>query len=168
MNKLQVLVVEDREIIAAKIQRALVGAGYHVIGLAPTLASAATQLEYAERLDAAVLDIDLRGEPVFPVAEQLEARRIPFIFLTGYGASAVGARWREVHRVEKPFETASLLRALDDAIRRVPPPSGPGAFVGSSVRTRLAMDMIRDTRDAITEARAARELPGAEGEAPAR
>ena len=165
---LRVVIVEDRELIAAKIRRALVDAGYDVIGKAPTVYAAALQLHEAERLDAAVLDIDLRGEPVYPVAELLDARWIPFIFLTGYGAFAVDDRWSHVHRVEKPFETASLLRALDDAIRGVAASGGRSAKTRPSAQTRLALEMIRDTRDAITEARAAREMQANASDRPPR
>jgi CheY-like chemotaxis protein len=154
----QVLIVEDREIIASKVRRVLSDAGHSVVGMAPTLASAAMQLGHIEQVDAAVLDIDLRGEPAYPFAELLESRRIPFIFLTGYGASSIAERWNKVHRVEKPFESATLLRALDDAIHGRLPPRRTAAFIGGSPRARMAMDIIRDTRDAITEARAVREL----------
>ena len=168
MDRLRILIVEDRALIALEIQRVLVDAGYDVIGPAQTVTAATLHLDEEERLDAAVLDIDLGGQAVYPVAERLEARQVPFIFVTGYGAFAVKDRWQQVHRIEKPFATASLLRALDAAIRGVAATSGRAAPPRPSAQTRLAMDMIRDTRDAITEARAARELQDAVTAEPSR
>ena len=157
----RILVVEDRGIVAAKVARALTGAGHAVAGMAPTLREAFKQAgALAGDLDAAVLDIDLRGETVYPFAAALRDRGVPFVFLTGYGAPAVAACWRNVIRVEKPFEAATLLRALGDAMagRGAEPRPGEPAVVTPTIRR--AWDTMRHTRDIITEARAFRELLG--------
>lgn len=161
----RLLIVEDRELIAAKVGRAVSEAGHQVVAMAPTVGAALTALlTHGEAIDAAILDIDLRGEPVYPIAELLDERGAPFVFLTGYGASAIDPLWRWVHRVEKPFETAVLVRALDDALNDRPGPSPGRSAVSRTTTNRLAMDMIRDTRDAITEARAMRESQAASAE----
>lgn len=70
-------------------------------------------------LDAAVLDINLGGEKVFPVAERLVARRVPFIFATGYGRDGVAAAFQGAPVLSKPFNhralEAALISALHDA-----------------------------------------------------
>lgn len=158
-GKGRVLVVEDRGIVAAKVQRVLSAAGYVVVGLAPTLASALAQLDrFADGLDAALLDIDLRGEPAYPVAAVLRDRGIPFVFLTGYGALAVAEPWQGVPRVEKPFEAAALLRAVADALAGKPADRAPGAAGVATPAIRRAWEAMRHTRDIVTEARAYREL----------
>ena len=78
----RVLIVEDEYFIADDIAQVLEKAGAAVVGPAPTR-EAALALLTSERVDIAVLDIELHGELVFPVADYLRARAIPFIFATG-------------------------------------------------------------------------------------
>lgn len=130
-RRLPVPVVEDRSLIAIRITQVLRKAGHAVVGPVATLAAG---LEIARRddspLGAAVLDIDLDGEQVFPLAEALRARRVPFLFLTGYGRLVVPEPWRDVIRVEKPFDAAGRpsrrpWRAVPPRLmtRRGPPPT---------------------------------------------
>ncbi len=103
-RSLRVLVVEDNGIIASKIVQLMARSGCRVVGPVATLAAA---LDLAQQknsiLDAALLDIDLRGEAVYPLAEVLEARGVPFLFLTGYEQPAIPETWRGMPRIEKPF-----------------------------------------------------------------
>jgi DNA-binding response OmpR family regulator len=59
-------------------------------------------------LDGAILDINLNGRPCFPVCALLSARRIPFIFLTGYPAAAIPIEYRGAVLVTKPFEVTEM------------------------------------------------------------
>ena len=64
-----------------------------------------------ERLDGAILDVNLNGEEVFPLADELISRGVPVIFSTGYdGASALPAPYRDRPRLEKPFAAEGLKR----------------------------------------------------------
>jgi CheY-like chemotaxis protein len=83
----RILIVEDRYVIADDLTRALEQAGVVVIGPAPTIAAALRLLEATPILDGAILDIDLRGKPSFPVADALRNRNIPFVFFTGHEVS---------------------------------------------------------------------------------
>ena len=110
-----ILIVEDRGIVAGKIRRELERAGFVIAGVTGSRAAA---IRYAETLPlhGAVLDIDLHGEPSYPVAQALRERAVPFVFLSGYSRTALPRVWRGVHLVEKPFEREALLRTLDAAL----------------------------------------------------
>jgi len=146
-----ILVVEDRAIVAAKVRRELERAGLRVAAVVATC-EAAERLAETLPLGAAVLDLDLRGEPVFPVARALRRRRVPFVFLTGYSHVALPTAWQDVHHVEKPFEAAVLLRALAAAIRCERAPAMEERLVTPAIRR--AWDRVRHSRDLVTEQRA--------------
>lgn len=102
----QVLVVEDELLIALLIVDMLAEEGCGVVGPFSTVESALDAAQ-TERFDLALLDVNLAGEKVFPVAEALSARKIPFMFLTGYGDTAIpGKMLRNV--CCKPFRGPEL------------------------------------------------------------
>jgi DNA-binding NarL/FixJ family response regulator len=106
-----VLLVEDKMIVALHIENMLRAAGCEIVGPVGTLQVAIT-LAHEEPLDAAVLDVDLDGEKVYPAAEQLQIRGIPFIFSTGYGESTLPEKWRDHPRLGKPFGREALEQLL--------------------------------------------------------
>ena len=113
----RVLVVEDEFFLADDVAEALRALGAEVVGPVPTGAMALALLD-GERVDAAVLDINLRGETIFPLADVLRARGVPFVFATGYDESATPPAYRDVPRWEKPFNPQDLVRALPSVIGR--------------------------------------------------
>lgn len=108
----RVLVVEDEYFIADDIARALDRLGAEVVGPVPDRDEALALLHSGERIDLAVLDINLHGEAVHPVADALQDRGVPFVFATGYDAAAVPAAYQDVPRWEKPFDPRDLAKAL--------------------------------------------------------
>lgn len=106
-----ILVVENEYFIADAMRRGLEDVGAHVVGPAASVEDALALLD-GEWVSGAVLDVNLDDETVFPVAEALAARRIPFVFATGYGASDLPAEWRHVARLEKPVDPSTVARAL--------------------------------------------------------
>ncbi|WP_114945839.1 response regulator [Microvirga calopogonii] len=106
-----VLIVEDEYFIADDIAQVLEQAGAAVVGPAPNPETALVLLASA-RIDIAVLDIELHGKLVFPVADFLRARAIPFIFATGYSQAFLPAEYRDVATWEKPFDAYALALAL--------------------------------------------------------
>ncbi|WP_426000430.1 response regulator [Caulobacter sp. DWR1-3-2b1] len=87
--------------------------GAEVIGPAPTVQDALTLIQaHGPRLDRAVLDINLRGEKVFPVADALLALDVPFIFRTGYDSDVLPAAYAHVARHSKPLNCTAVLAAL--------------------------------------------------------
>jgi DNA-binding NarL/FixJ family response regulator len=106
-----VLLVEDQMIVAMQIEDMLHAAGCEVVGPVGTVHGAITLAKEAA-LDVAVLDIDLDGEKVYPVAEELQARGIPFILATGYGESTLPENRRDQPRLSKPFQREQLEQLL--------------------------------------------------------
>lgn len=113
----RILVVEDEYFTAHDIAHALGRLGAEVVGPAPSCEDALA-LVTAEHLDAAVLDINVRGQTVLPVAEILAARGVPFVFATGYDRGAVPVAFRSVPHWEKPFNPDHLARALPEVLPR--------------------------------------------------
>jgi CheY-like chemotaxis protein len=106
----RILLVEDEALVAAMLQDMLEALGARVVGPALTLDSACELAEGAS-FDAAVLDVNLRGEDVSAVAALLSRRGIPFVFATGYGGG-ISAAWPDAPVVEKPYSIADIERAL--------------------------------------------------------
>ena len=104
----RVLVVEDEYFLADELNRVLQAAGVTVLGPVPTVEAALGLLELGAP-DAAVLDVNLGGETVYPVADALTGHRVPFLFVTGYDQEALPARHAAVHRLEKPVEPRMVL-----------------------------------------------------------
>jgi two-component SAPR family response regulator len=103
----RILVVEDDLLIAVLIEDALQDSGGEIVGPAATLEKALKLVE-EEEFDAAILDVTLRGAKVYPVAELLLARGIPFVFASGYGDWALPEELRDKPRLMKPFTAAAL------------------------------------------------------------
>ena len=103
----RVLVVEDEILIAIEIEDTLKALGCEVVGLVGKL-DEALELAVNAAIDAAILDVRIRGGDVFPVAEKLLERNIPFILSSGYGDWALPEALRGRPRLTKPFTPAEL------------------------------------------------------------
>ena len=109
-RRLRILVVEDEPIVAMCLEDILEALGHQTIGPAIRLAEGLA-LAKSEAIDAALLDLNLGGERSTPVAEMLQARGIPFIFASGYGARPEGFA-DSVPLVEKPYRDSDIAAAL--------------------------------------------------------
>lgn len=119
LSGIRVLVVEDQYTIAAELTRLLEDLGAVVVGPFGRLALAsATAVDTSQHLDAAVLDVNLHSEAVFPVAEALRRRGIPFIFASGYQPSALPPAYQGEPMVEKPVDGNALAHLLLDMVSR--------------------------------------------------
>lgn len=101
MNRAHLLIVEDEYLAAEALRDALMAAGAYCIHAVPSV-RAALEVLLEHRIDAAVLDVDLRGENSTPVADALSLARIPFVFFTGGTGTAVGPAHKDVTLVQKP------------------------------------------------------------------
>ncbi len=112
----RVLVVEDEYYLADDLRRELESVGAVIVGPVGTAARALAVLDGDEAPDAAILDINLQGEPVWPVAEALEARGIAFVFATGYGQDVLPARFKDAAFFHKPVNSRALIQALRSTV----------------------------------------------------
>ena len=111
--------VEDDFAIASDMAQVLEDAGAEVVGPAGTVEDALELVESeAVTLDGAALDINLHGERVYPVADALAARGVPFVFATGYDAHVIPEAYAGVPRLEKPVDRTQLERALARSLGR--------------------------------------------------
>jgi DNA-binding response OmpR family regulator len=121
----RILLVEDEAMVAMLIESILIGENCIVIGPYATLAEAVAAARN-ENPDAALLDVNLGGDWIFPAIEILEERGIPFLLLTGYGKQVLPEN-RHWPVCAKPFRIPALLQALRNTMDRgktgVPPPS---------------------------------------------
>ena len=109
------LVVEDEYLIAVDLTASLESLGVQVIGPAASVEEALSLVDNnSDRIDGAVLDINLRNERVYPVADALSARGVPFVFTTGYDAVALPNSYDRAPRCEKPVDPAQLVRCLSN------------------------------------------------------
>ncbi len=108
----RVLIVEDDWFSADDLQVEFQRAGIEVVGPVARVEEALDLLARAGRLDGAVLDINLGSHMVYPVADALLARGVPFVFATGYDAAVIPATYAGVVRCEKPINPAKVRLAL--------------------------------------------------------
>jgi CheY-like chemotaxis protein len=108
----RVLLVEDDFLLMDFMARALESSGAEVVGPASTVAEALEVIGRTAHLDAAVLDINLRGEMSFGIADRLMAHGVPFVFATGYSTSVLPPRFRRISLCPKPVEPATLAEMM--------------------------------------------------------
>jgi CheY-like chemotaxis protein len=110
----RVLVVEDQYLVAEEMRRMVTGLGGQVIGPVARAQPALEALD-SERVDLALLDINLGPDDAYPLAQELIRRDVPFIFATGAEPWVVPEAFRGVPRLDKPLTP----RALADAVQRL-------------------------------------------------
>lgn len=112
----RILIVEDEMLVSMVIEEALKDLGCDVVGPVATRAQALALAE-AEPLDGALLDVNLGGESVYPVADALSQRGIPFAFVTGYGQGAIADRYATAPALVKPFQLSTVERVLSEIVK---------------------------------------------------
>lgn len=119
----RILIVEDEALVSMLVEEEFLDAGAEIIGPARCLDEALQLTEAAAAdggLSAAVLDINLEGEAVWPVADRLAALGVPFVFSTGYEAGAIENHHAEAPRFVKPFDLDTLLAMVQQLTARAP------------------------------------------------
>lgn len=122
LSGVRVLVVEDQYLLADDLVQALAREGASVLGPVATVEHARALL--GEPMDAAVLDIDLRGEAVFPVADALAERNASFVFVSGFERCDLPARFADRPHLQKPVQGRNVVRALARALENARPLDG--------------------------------------------
>lgn len=111
-----VLIVEDEFYLADDLASALAGVGAKVLGPFGRVEEALRLIEGGEAVDLAILDVDLVGDRVFPVADILQARNAPFLFATGYDPEIIPGRFTDIPRLEKPVTAAAVISLLQQLL----------------------------------------------------
>ena len=111
----RVLVVEDESLVAMLLETILEDMGCLAVGPAATV-DEGLRMASDEAVDAALLDVNVAGRQVFPVAHALKDRGVPFVFSTGYGEGGLPDEWRGQPTLQKPFTEAAVRDALMSAM----------------------------------------------------
>ena len=111
----RLLVVEDEYLIRMLLEDMLADLGYDVAAAVGTIAEA-SELAASGDFNAAILDVHLDGQEIYPVAEILAKRGLPFVFVTGYGERSLTEPYRDRPALQKPFQIAQLKAALDELL----------------------------------------------------
>ena len=112
----RVLVVEDESLVAMLLETILEDMGCIPVGPASNIDDGLAMATGGEALDAALLDVNVAGRQVFPVAQALKNRGVPFVFSTGYGEGGLPDEWRGQATLQKPFTEAAVRDALMKAM----------------------------------------------------
>jgi CheY-like chemotaxis protein len=107
----RILIIEDSPVVAPYAVDVLDELGCEVVGPAPNMA-AARELVEEGGFDAAIMDVHIRGERVFPLCDLLEAKDVPFILTSGYGDWKVPEKLEDRPRLQKPYTIKDVERAL--------------------------------------------------------
>lgn len=108
----RILIVEDSPVVAPFCAEVLDDLGCSVIGPAPNMAAARKLLD-EEQIDAAIMDVHIRGERVFPLCDLVAAKGIPFVLSSGYADWAMPEKWEDRPRLPKPYTIDEVEQALN-------------------------------------------------------
>ena len=111
LGRLHVLIVEDEAIISFLIEDMLLELGCGSVTNVAGIPEAMSAIDEGSP-DVAVLDVNLDGQEVYPIAERLKACGVPFVFTTGYGGDGLKPEWAHLPVVQKPFRADMLAKAL--------------------------------------------------------
>lgn len=113
-----VFLVEDEAMIRMMVADMLEDLGYRVAAEAGDIAEA-TRLARISTFDIAILDVNVNGKVISPVAEVIQARNIPFVFATGYGAQGLPEGFKGRPTLQKPFQMDTLKDVLEQTLNGV-------------------------------------------------
>ncbi|HET7371430.1 MAG TPA: response regulator [Gammaproteobacteria bacterium] len=113
INGMRILMVEDEMMLAMSLEDLLKLLGCEVVKAARV--AKAVKLAETESVDGALLDVNLAGERVYPVAAELDRRGIPFVFMTGYDVDRLDSGYHGRPALQKPFQMDDMVRVMADA-----------------------------------------------------
>jgi CheY-like chemotaxis protein len=111
---LEILLVEDEAVVAAMLEDMLADFGCILAGTAATVSAALAVVAAATEIDAAILDVNLGGQKVFPVADILVSRSVPIVFSTAYDPGDLPKRYPQARIIQKPYRPEALAKLLID------------------------------------------------------
>jgi CheY-like chemotaxis protein len=111
-----VFLVEDEVMIRMMVADMLAELGYSIAAEAGEI-SEAIKLAQSTDFDLAILDVNVNGKVISPVADLIRARNRPFIFATGYGSSGLPEEYRDRPSLQKPFQIETLARVIENTLK---------------------------------------------------
>ena len=117
LKGLKVFVVEDESLVAMQLEDMLSDFGCDIVGLAMRVRRAIEMLADARAIDVAILDVNIGGDKVYPVAELFRDRKVPIVFATGYGRAGVEDAWQHCEILQKPYTAADVAAKIGLAVR---------------------------------------------------
>lgn len=111
---LEIFLVEDEAFVAALLEDMLADFGCILAGSVATVSEALAAVEASVGFDAAILDVNLGGEKVYPVADILVSRGVPIVFSTAYGPADLADRYPRARIIQKPYRPEDLAALLID------------------------------------------------------
>ena len=111
-----VFLVEDEVMIRMMVVDMLAELGYRVAAEAGEI-NEAIRLAQCSEYDFAILDVNVNGKVISPVAELIKARNRPFIFATGYGSAGLPEEFRDRPALQKPFQIETLAQMIDATLK---------------------------------------------------
>lgn len=111
----RILILEDEYFIAADLKQALETVGAETVGPVGSV-EAALRMVVSEKIDAALIDVNLDGAESYPLVDALVGQSVPFLFLTGYDDWALPERYRAYPRLSKPSPVDAVVDALSKLI----------------------------------------------------
>lgn len=117
-SRTSVLLVEDEVMIRMMVADMLEELGYAIVAEAGDI-DEGVRLVQATDFDIAILDVNVNGKVISPVAEAIQMRGIPFVFATGYGVQGVPERFRDRPTLQKPFQIETLARTIEATLKGV-------------------------------------------------
>jgi CheY-like chemotaxis protein len=141
INGQQIMIVEDEALVAMILEDQLQEIGLSIVA---TCASVAEAMKAIERNspDAAILDVNLGGQLVYPVADRLMDLGIPFVFVTGYGRESIDRRYQSIQVLEKPVER----QVLESVFTKAQGSSGAVVHAAKKEISELASDHNTEER----------------------
>ncbi len=115
VSGMKVFIVEDESLVAMQLEDMLADIGCEVIGLAMKIERALDTIERLPAIQIAILDVNIGGHKVYPVAARLRERGIPLVFATGYGREGVESEWQCYPILQKPYTTEQVELAIETA-----------------------------------------------------
>lgn len=112
LKGVRIFVVEDEALVLMDLEDMLSEMGCIVIGPAMKVAAAQEIVASDQPIDVAMLDVNVAGDLIFPVAELLKARNVPMMFASGYGSASLDVEWQTYPLIQKPYGFDDLARAL--------------------------------------------------------
>src|ERR1700709_2576644 len=143
-----VFLVEDDVMSRMMVADMLDELGYSVAAEAGEI-NEAIRLAQSVEFDLAILDVNVNGKVISPVAELIDARNLPFIFATGYGSSGLPEEYRDRPALQKPFQLETLAKKIDAALKS--PGAEPPLYFSAAASASENASSVRSSRNGVTE-----------------